>query len=139
MTREPSFSLAVAGPLAGLFLFVSVLVASDPLRAEPSALAAHPTYENDARTSRLPLDGSDELAALDAVQIALTEAADGATYVWQRHHGRLNGAVRMTSTFRGSDGRLCRHLVMTLSSGGYSRKTEGIACRDRDLVWSLEG
>lgn len=139
MSREPTISIAIAGPLAGLFLFASVLVASDPLRAEPPAPAAHPTYEPNARTWRLPLDASDELAALDAVQIALTEAADGATYVWQRHHGRLNGAVRMTSTFRGSDGRLCRHLVMTLSSGGYSRKTEGIACRDGDHVWSLEG
>ena len=139
MSSELPVSTVVAAPLAGLFLFASVLMASDPLRAEPLAPAAYPSFEQNATPARPVLDASDEFAALDAVQIALTEAADGSTYVWQRHHGRLNGAIRMTRTFRASDSRLCRHLVMTLTAGRYTRKTEGIACRDRDRVWSLEG
>jgi surface antigen len=85
------------------------------------------------------LNGKDEVAALEALQLALTEAADGATVVWRRQHGRLSGLVQPTSSFKDESNRVCRHIVMTLTSGGYSRKVEGIACRQGDGVWSLEG
>lgn len=85
------------------------------------------------------LDDNDAIATLEAVQVALTEVGDGATYVWHRRHGRLSGAIQPTSSFKDGSGLVCRHLVMALSSGSYSRKAEGIACRQRSGVWLLEG
>lgn len=85
------------------------------------------------------LDDTDAVAALEAVQLALTEVGDGATYVWHRKHGRLSGAIQPTSSFKDGSGHVCRHIVMALTSGSYSRKAEGIACRQRDGVWVLEG
>jgi surface antigen len=85
------------------------------------------------------LDDTDAIAALEAVQITLTEVGDGATYVWHRWNGRLSGTVQPTTSFKDSSGQVCRHLVMALTSGNYSRKAEGIACRQRNGVWILEG
>jgi surface antigen len=85
------------------------------------------------------LDDSDAIATLEAVQMALTEVGDGATYVWRRRHGRLSGVIQPTSSFKDANGLICRHIVMALTSGSYSRKTEGIACRQRSGVWILEG
>jgi surface antigen len=85
------------------------------------------------------LDDSDAIAALEAVQLALTEVGDGATYIWHRRHGRLSGAIQPTSSFKSASGQICRHIVMALTAGSYSRKAEGIACRQHNGVWVLEG
>jgi surface antigen len=85
------------------------------------------------------LDESDAIAALEAVQVALTEVGDGATYIWHRRNGRLSGAVQPTGSFKDATGQVCRHIVVALTSGMYSRKAEGIACRQRNGVWNLEG
>lgn len=86
-----------------------------------------------------PPQPGDDIAVLEAIEIALTEASDGSTYVWRRDHGRLAGAFRPTSTFRDADGRMCRHLELRLRLGSYQRTIEGIACRARNGVWQLEG
>ncbi len=85
------------------------------------------------------LDDTDAIAALEAVQLALTEVGDGATYIWHRKHGRLSGAIQPTTSFKDASGHVCRHIVVALTSGSYSRKAEGIACRHRDGVWNLAG
>ena len=88
---------------------------------------------------RATLDDNDEIAALESVQIALSEVGDGATYVWHRRNGRLSGVVQPTASFKSAAGRVCRHLVVTLSSADQTRPTEGIACRLADGRWQLEG
>lgn len=100
-------------------------------RSNNSAYAPH--------LDRTPLDIYDEVAALDAVRIALNEVGDGGSYVWQRHHGRLSGVVQPTGSFKDKSGLPCRHIVMMLSSTTTSKKTEGIACRMPDGNWQLEG
>ena len=89
--------------------------------------------------ARYALSSHDHDAALEAIQIALMEVQDGASYVWRRQHGLLNGIVRPTKSFLDRRGRVCRHIVVLLNSGQFSRKTEGIACRQSDGIWSLEG
>ena len=89
--------------------------------------------------ARYALSRHDHDAALEAIQIALIEVQDGASYVWRRHHGRLNGIVQPTKSFLDRRGRVCRHIVVLLNSGQFSRKTEGIACRESDGIWSLDG
>lgn len=85
------------------------------------------------------LDSTDEIAALEAIQIALTEVGDGSTYVWHRTGGRLSGIVRPTTSFRAGTDRVCRHVEFMLTAGTYSKKSEGIACRGTDGIWSLDG
>jgi hypothetical protein len=85
------------------------------------------------------LDETDEVAALESVQLALSEVGDGSTYVWHRGHGRLSGIVQPTSSFRDAAGAVCRHVVVMLTAGPDTKKTEGIACRLADGRWQLEG
>jgi|LNFM01.1.fsa_nt_gb hypothetical protein len=85
------------------------------------------------------LDARDEAAALEAVQLALTEVGDGSTYVWYRHGGRLSGLVQPTQSFKDALGRVCRHIVVTLNDVSRSKRTEGIACRLSDGGWELDG
>ncbi len=88
---------------------------------------------------RFALDEADEMAALESVQLALSEVGDGSTYVWHRFHGRLSGIVQPTSSFKDASGGICRHIVVMLSSGPETKRTEGIACRLADGRWQLEG
>lgn len=85
------------------------------------------------------LSEEDEIATLDAIRIALTEIADGSTYVWYRHHGRLNGLVTPTSSFKDGKERVCRHVLLILSAGKQTGRIEGIACRNDAGRWLLEG
>jgi len=86
-----------------------------------------------------PLDAGDEVAALSSVQHGLSATADGSTYIWHRNNGRLSGLVQPTSSFKNVDGAICRHVVVMMTTGVKNRKTEGIACRQANGVWSLEG
>jgi len=82
---------------------------------------------------------ADKRATLEAIRFALTEVADGATFVWRRPAGPLHGIVRPTSSFRDGDGKICRHIVLGVAVGPVRRKVEGIACRAIDGLWSLSG
>lgn len=140
--------LASAVFLAGVvFLSPAAVVAGEPGQASPGCTCPGNNKLDRERLwprpklaeARPALDGSDETAALEAVQVALSEVGDGSTYVWQRRGGRISGLVQPTTSFKDAKGRVCRHLVITLASGAYSRKAEGIACRLDDGVWQLEG
>lgn len=88
---------------------------------------------------RRPLDARDEIAALESVHLALAEVGDGSSYVWHRYDGRLSGVVTPTASFRDSDGNVCRHLIVILSAGTHSKRTEGVACRLDSGRWQLQG
>ena len=85
------------------------------------------------------LDESDEVAALDAIRTALVEVADGSSYVWHRHHGRLSGVVQPTQSFKDAAGNVCRHILTILSAGARSKTLEAVACRLPDGNWQLDG
>jgi hypothetical protein len=108
---------------------------STPEQAPPTA-TPRPRF---ADHSQEPLDDSDEIAALDAIRIALSEVGDGSSYVWHRSNGRLSGVIQPTSSFKDSAGRVCRHLVLILTTGLRTGRIEGVACRAQDGVWQLEG
>ncbi|MGI9424560.1 MAG: hypothetical protein ACR2PA_15305 [Hyphomicrobiaceae bacterium] len=88
---------------------------------------------------RATLSRRDEVAALDAIQQALMTTADGGSYVWRPKHRRLNGIVQITRSFRDARARVCRHIVIFLNTGLYSRQAEGIACRLPSGIWTLSG
>ncbi len=85
------------------------------------------------------LDDSDAAAVLEGIHAALTEVADGSTYVWHRRDGRLSGMAQPTASFKDPAGQPCRHLIVILNTSQKSRKVEGIACRAANLRWQLAG
>jgi len=85
------------------------------------------------------LDENDEIAALEAIRVALTEVADGNSYVWYRRHGRLSGIVQPTVSFKDLAGRVCRHILLIMTVGVATGRAEGIACRLGDGRWQLDG
>jgi len=85
------------------------------------------------------LDHRDELATLEALQVALSEVGDGSSYVWHRPGGMISGVIQPTSSFKDAAGNVCRHIEMLLSAGSQSRKMEGIACRLPTGKWQLDG
>ncbi len=85
------------------------------------------------------LDENDEIAALEAIRVALTEVGDGSAYVWRRQHGRLSGVVQPTTSFKDAAGRVCRHILLIMTVGTATGRAEGIACRLPDGRWQLDG
>jgi hypothetical protein len=92
-----------------------------PLMAGESgakSLAANEGRQPDLTELKARLDRSDRAAAMQALELALSELADGVTLVWRR---------------------VCRHVVYSLALGTYQRQIEGVACRESDGSWSLSG
>jgi surface antigen len=111
---------------------------------QPSASSEQVLPPHDLDVRVLPRDSfrlseADEIATLDAIRLALSEIADGSTYVWYRHHGRLNGLVTPTASFKDRQDRVCRHVLLILSAGKQTGRIEGIACRNDTGRWLLEG
>ena len=127
--RRSNLVVIVAGlaSLCALSLGASFL----PIRSTPSlqtvTLAA----------PRQPLSGTDEVAALEMVQYALSEVGDGKTYVWRRWHGKLSGIVQPTASFKATGGKVCRHLLVLMTAGTNTKKHEGLACRLPTGRWQL--
>jgi hypothetical protein len=95
--------------------------------------------EMPATAQPVMLDESDEIAALESVQFALSEVGDGASYIWHRNNGRLSGMVKPLGSFKDRQGQICRHVVVILTAGSNSKKAEGVACRATSGQWKLEG
>jgi surface antigen len=105
--------------------------------SKPPGVSAKPKFAEANATSFL--DENDEIAALEAIRVALTEVGDGGSYVWRRTHGRLSGVVQPTASFKDPAGRVCRHIVLSMSIGMATAKAEGIACRLANGRWQLDG
>jgi hypothetical protein len=151
------FTTTIASFAAAVFLFLAVLSDSSAVQAQSRGIDNSTTPSVLAQTERQALPAGidsrrsaparpaahikegDEIAFLRAIDNALTRAADGATYVWRRDNGRMQGAIHLTGTFRDVAGRICRHMEIVLTAGIYTRRTEGVACRRSDKSWVLEG
>ena len=112
---------------------------SHQLWPKPKFAGAHSPQSQSPQSVPGALDSRDETAVLEAVHLALTEVGDGSAYVWHGRSGRLSGVVSPTSSFKDTNGKICRHIVVALSADGYSRQTEGVACRLSTGTWQLEG
>ena len=108
---------------------------SAPNPSKPPTVSAKPKFAD----SNAHLDENDEIAALEAIRVALTEVGDGGSYVWYRQHGRLSGVVQPTTSFKDLAGRVCRHILLIMTVGTATGKAEGIACRLADGRWQLDG
>ena len=131
---------------AGVAAFLFLAPAPTPLNAGDSVGTLAVVIEADGAKRPLPvselrsrLNGSDRAVAMNALDVALNELGDGATLVWKREARALAGVIRPVAAFRDDHGRICRHLIYSLSFGNYARQVEGVACRGKDGVWSLQG
>ncbi len=148
--RSIFLSLAASVATASLLAFLALMPVreADAQDARPAQPPCRCSLPQDApRASPRPkfadhsqdLDDSDEIATLDAIRVALTEVGDGSSYVWHREHGRLSAVVHPTASFKDATGRVCRHIVLVLTTGVRSGRVEGVACRLADGRWQLEG
>lgn len=149
--RSNEFAFPLAATTATAFFFLAaIFMVSGLARADDASGRAQctcPESGGDARTSVRPkyadlkagLDINDEIATLETLQKVLSEVGDGSTYVWHRYHGRLSGVVKPTSSFKSGSGQICRHVVVILTAGTRSERSEGVACRMGSGQWRLEG
>lgn len=139
-------SVATASLLASLVLMPAPeAAAQDAQSAQPPCSCSRP--QEAPRIFPRPkladhsqdLDDGDEIATLNAIHVALNEVGDGSSYVWHRDHGRLSAVIHPTGSFRDASGRVCRHIVLILTTGLRTGRVEGAACRLPGGRWQLEG
>ncbi|MBS0250151.1 MAG: hypothetical protein JSR78_03695 [Proteobacteria bacterium] len=148
MSSNPCFfPLAAAGAtafalVAAIFVPYNYTLAADQSLSQtapvqPNAVDIKPKLP-DIKSTPVVLDQSDEDAALESVQFALTEVADGAKYVWHRGHGQLSGLVAPLASFKDTRGSVCRYAVVVLSGAAATKRTEIVACRLPTGIWQVE-
>lgn len=134
------FPLAAAGITAFTLAATIFFVPGFAHAGEPPAAAGCPGANS--TTLKLPdrpaLNLIDEFAALESVQLALTEVADGSSYIWHRDHGRLSGLVKPVKSFKDTHGAVCRQAVVVLNGADVTKRTEIVACRLPTGIWQLE-
>jgi hypothetical protein len=149
MFRNQSLFGVVAALITGFALTAFVFLSADFAEAageQPEASAPCTCPESERKSAKpkfaaldTELDESDEMAALESLQVALSKVGDGSSYVWHRANGRLSGLVQPTASFRNDRGAICRHIMVLLTTGERTKRTEGIACRLGNGLWRLEG
>ena len=148
MRHVPALETLVLATATAVLLIAFVFISGNSASAEEPRQDSHcacpeagtkPSRPKFADFRNLTLDASDEMAALESVQVGLSRMDDGNPFVWKRSNGRLSGIVRPTRSFRNAQGSLCRHVVILLTTGYRTRTTEGVACRAPDRRWVLEG
>lgn len=133
--------------LFGALLVPVPIVAAQATAAEAASEApvtralrhSTPDLKDMARppTRPAPFGSADAIATLEAFDYALSEVADGATYVWHRAHGRLSGFMTPLNTFRASGGEVCRTMRIEIIADTATRRQTGSACRIADGTWRL--
>jgi outer membrane surface antigen len=134
------FSLVtpVAVVITALVLVAEILLSSHVFANESTWVTR--TYRTTAPAVPLrPLDEKDEIAALERIQYALSEVGDGSTYVWRRWHGLLSGVIYPKSSYRDASGRVCRNLLVLMTTAERTSTMEGTACRLETGRWQLKG
>lgn len=138
-----AFGVTAFALVAGIFVSTDFARAADAPPATPGCTCP----QSDGKTSikpklaalNPPLDERDEIATLQSLQFALTEVADGSSYVWHRAHGRLSGLVQVTGSYKNAQGAVCRKAIVVLNSLDDTKKIETIACRLGNRSWQLGG
>lgn len=153
MSSETTMTSLVLTTMTAFILVASIFLSSDAAFADQpvadtaaktcpqtgNQLWPKPSFADLGPDMSLRLGKGDHIAALESVQLALSEVGDGSTYIWHRHHGKLSGAIRPTQSFKSASGQVCRHIEVTLVSGSLRSKTQTIGCRLKSGIWQLDG
>lgn len=146
MRHVPLLETCVLVALTGLFLAALVFLSPDRVLAGGGRSDGNACTCPDAERKTVKpkfagfdLDESDEIAALESIDLGLSQMDDGNPFVWRRPNGRLSGIVRPTVSFRNAEGAVCRHVIVLLTTGYRTATAEGVACRLPNRRWVLEG
>lgn len=136
--------------LAAACFLAAILLQSGPAMSEPAARERdHAASTSSHQLTRRPdeplslpelrarLDGSDKVAALHALHMALNRTADGGKFIWRKNNRDLKGVIKPTSAFRNAHGQICRHVVYAIALGRYRKQIELVACREAGGRWRL--
>ena len=74
---------------------------------------------------RARLDGTDRAAALNALQVAITELGDGATLIWKRPSRELTGVIKPVSAFRDGEVEAGERRLRVLETELHRARPEG--------------
>lgn len=121
--------------LVGASLGVSLLLIN-PAFASDNQQHAKPAIQSWAELQK-NLGAGDQVAVLQALQLALNRIGDGGTFMWKKHDTNLKGIIKPTAAFRNAGGQICRHVIYMLSLGDFRKQIEIIACREADGRWRL--
>lgn len=139
MSAQSSLVTLFAVVITAFVLVGQILLSATGAFANESKWQTHTQPATAPAVPLRPLDEKDEIAALERIQYALSEVGDGNTYVWRRWHGLLSGAIHPKSSFKDPSGRVCRQLIVLLTTGKRTSRMEGKACRLESGRWQLEG
>jgi hypothetical protein len=142
MSKSVSVSSVAAAGFTALALAAAFLISASYVWAAETGsgavgLCPKGDFASPVRIIKPALDQDDEDAALESVQFALSEVADGSSYVWHRSHGRLSGVVQPVKSFKDTRGAVCRYAVVVLTGVETTKRTEIVACRLPTGVWEL--
>jgi hypothetical protein len=143
MRSEPTLITGAAVAVAAFALVaMTVLTTDDAFAVELDPPRQGPICCSDrwpGEPASRPENADDRTVALEALQAALTNVPDGATFTWRRWNGRLHGAIKPAYSFKDANGHVCRHVIFAIASESQKRQIEGIACRLEDGSWRLDG
>ena len=116
--------------------------AASPVNLQPRQFAVAPPVPQAKPVRkftqlRAQLGYGDQVIAMRALHLALSQVPDGGAFVWRKRSRSLKGVIRPSKPFRNDGGEICRHVVYALALGRYVKQIEGIACRQTDGRWQL--
>lgn len=85
------------------------------------------------------LDRADQLAMHQTEQHTLEQVKTGQTGQWHNPDSGNSGSITPTRTFQAQSGVYCREFQSTVVIGGEEHKSFGVACRQPDGHWRIQG
>jgi len=85
------------------------------------------------------MDQTDMMYYNQTSQQALETGRPGQSFPWQNPQTGVGGAVTPSTYFQNSSGQYCREYTQNISIGGRMEEGHGIACRQPDGSWRIQG
>lgn len=108
-------------------------------QSAPAGDPARPAHPRLRPSYQIVVSRQDQAYALERLQIALSEVADGSNYVWHRQLSGLGGIIRPVRSYYNDRNDICREFEMLLTAHDKKRETIASACRNAHGVWRVEG
>ncbi len=74
-----------------------------------------------------------------ASQAALELGQPGQLFPWQSKISGVTGTVTPSSYHQNAEGKYCREYTQTITVGGRLQEGHGVACRQSDGSWKIQG
>lgn len=72
-------------------------------------------------------------------QKALEQGQPGQTFPWSNPQSGVSGTVTPSGYYQNAQGKYCREYTQTITVGGRVEEGYGVACRQPDGSWQIQG